>query len=182
VTAIIINAKSLNYISSHFLSNMNAYSANQDSRNKIDQLQIKYQCCGVNIWLDWANVGLVATAPAMNVTSNTTTTVQTTGSSTTTISSSTSTSTATPSNGRIGKRDVLHISNNLDHQQSLPLAHLSRQKRQVIASYGGIQGLPISFGVTLPTSCCTSGALLTSNTSNACKYTYIHISTRISKS
>jgi hypothetical protein len=72
------------------------------------------------------------------------------------------------------KRDINHISNDLRRRQLRQLADYSRKKRQAPSTYGGIVGLPLTFGVTLPTSCCTSEALLTSsNTSNACKYQYV---------
>jgi hypothetical protein len=41
------------------------------------------------------------------------------------------------------------------------------------SSYGGIEGLPLTFGVVLPESCCTSEATLISNTLGTCMYHYI---------
>ena len=49
----------------------------------------------------------------------------------------------------------------------------SRVKRQATATYGGIEGLPLTYGVTLPSSCCTSDASFTSNTSSSCKSRHV---------
>lgn len=219
VTAIIINAKSLTYVSTHFTNNLISYGNSPNARGRIDLLQYKYQCCGTNIWLDWQLAGLNATSPMMNVTSATTAslittvnsvvnttliTTSTTGStvsitSTTTtigstvgitlttttvsiisITSTTSTTTLPIQNitanqtlGKNVKRDMTHISADTHHRRLRKLADYSRKKRQITLTYGDIEGLPLSFSVTLPRSCCITGALLTSTASDACKYHYV---------
>jgi hypothetical protein len=70
----------------------------------------------------------------------------------------------------VGKRDINHISNHLHRRQASQLTASSRKKRQATLTYGGIVGLPLTFGVVLPQSCCTPSATLTSNTSNVCMY------------
>ncbi|CAF1583209.1 unnamed protein product, partial [Adineta steineri] len=42
----------------------------------------------------------------------------------------------------------------------------SRRKRQTQSNYGGIYGLPTTFGVTLPQSCCTTDLSSTDSLSN----------------
>ena len=44
-----------------------------------------------------------------------------------------------------------------------------RRKRQTNSSYGGINGLPLTFGVTLPQSCCTTDLSSTEDLTNLCK-------------
>jgi len=165
ITALVINAKSPSYVRSHFTSDMLVYQTNPGAQNKIDLLQIKYQCCGTNLWIEWANAGLNTNSSSVATTVSTVTT-------TTTVS--TITNTTSSASGK--KRNIAHIFNDLHPQQLIQLADYSRKKRQAAINgnvYGGIDGLPITFGVVLPRSCCTAGALLTSNASTACKYQYI---------
>ncbi len=195
VTALIINSKSLSYVSSHFASNILEYQTNPSSQSKVDRLQNKYQCCGTDLWIDWSTAQLNVTSSmtnvtgtnmttavsSMNSTSMATTSALTTvsagaaGSTTTTGSITTTAGTSTNSSSGLKnvKRDINHISNDLRRRKLRQLADYSRKKRQVLSNYGGIVGLPITFGVTLPASCCTPGALLIGNTSNACKYQYV---------
>ena len=126
ISALAINSKSLSYVSSHFSNNMYQYKFNPTARDNVDRLQMKYKCCGNDLWLDWSSVELNATAST----------------STSTVASTTA-ATATARNAVAG--------------------------RQAVSTYGGILGLPISFLVTLPGSCCSTGALLTGNTSASCK-------------
>ncbi|CAM4777654.1 unnamed protein product [Rotaria magnacalcarata] len=181
VTAIIINAKSFSYVRSHFTGKMMNYMTNLGDMKTIDDLQYRYSCCGANGWIDWANAKLDATSPMVNGTTvmtttmmMTTTTTTTTGANTTTImTDANATTTMAAANttittvaatataaGKQLKRDV----HDINGQENLPLAGSSRQKRQAPIVYGGIFGLPISFGVTLPYSCCTAGALLDNST------------------
>jgi hypothetical protein len=88
------------------------------------------------------------------------------------ITASSATTFSTPS-AHVKKRDISQVSNHLRRRQALQLTDSSRKKRQSTLSYGGIEGLPLTFGVVLPQSCCTSEATLTSNTSGACMYHYI---------
>ena len=157
ITALVLNDKSPNYVSSHFSSNLIAYKSNANARDRIDRLQNKYQCCGTDMWIDWTRADLNGTSTETNVTTTTVTTTETT-----------TTSTTTPAVRNIGnvKRDINDISNDQVEQESNKYL---RKKRQSTSSYGGIAGLPITFGVVLPQSCCTSEATLTSNSSDACK-------------
>jgi hypothetical protein len=176
VAAIIINSMSLNYISTHFLNNLNNYKTSADARNNIDLLQYNYHCCGVDIWVDWANIGLGATSPITNGTTTITNTGSTASvmSSTLAQTSATAMTTITPGSGK-KKRDTHDVSDN--RQQSLLLSDSSRQKRQATSStYGGINGLSTDFIVTLPLSCCTPETQIISNISSSCKYQSVSIS------
>lgn len=149
VTAIIVNAKSISYVGNRFKTRMSDYGSDSDARNKIDMFQSKYQCCGAYTWLDWANANLVAP----NATTNTTITTTTT----TTTTTVTSTSTATAGGGK-------SVALNLDASS----AHVRRRKRQTVSTYGDVNNLPVSFGVTFPYSCCTSDASVVSDGTITC--------------
>ncbi|CAF3241944.1 unnamed protein product [Rotaria socialis] len=183
VTAIIINAKSFSYVRSHFTGKMMNYMASPGDMATIDNLQNHYSCCGANAWIDWANAKLDAASPTVNKTTVMTTTMMTTtttntsaaATNTTTMSGAVTTNTPAAATDTITtntaatatdatkqlKRDV----HDINDQESLSLAGSARQKRQASIVYGGIYGLPLSFGVTLPYSCCTAGALLDNSTS-----------------
>ena len=171
VAAIIINDKSVGYVSSHLTSNVNAYLTDGNAKTRIDMIQTKYQCCGSGSWLDWKRVGLnsTATTTTMNPITSTLTTVN--SNPTTMISQTVST---TPTNGG-RKRDVNHV---LNHHHESQLAVSSRKKRDITYSNGGVDGLPLSFGVTLPPSCCASDANLTSNGNDTCTY-YHYLVTKL---
>mgnify|MGYP000203391739 CR=1 FL=1 len=47
-----------------------------------------------------------------------------------------------------------------------------RKKRQTSQTYGDIVGLPISFGIVLPASCCGSEAIIVNSETGSCKYNY----------
>ena len=152
VTAIIVNAKSISYVGNRFKARMSDYGADSDARNYIDKFQTNYQCCGAYTWLDWANANLVA-PNATTSTAVTTTTTVTTSSSTTTITTTTTTAGS-------GKSAALN--------QEASSANIHRRKRQTVSTYGDVTGLPISFGVTFPYSCCTSDASTVSDGTITC--------------
>ena len=183
ISALIINAKSENYVSSRFSSYLIAYKNNANARSIIDRVQQKYQCCGTDIWIDWVRGDLNGTSTAtlttpLNVATPTAATVVT--NSTMSINMATPTgivrlSTANDTTLQtvgaiIGKRDIHPISNDLSGQPAVQFSDYSRKKRQAPSTYGGIAGLPTDFYVVLPGSCCTSDATLTSNSSDACMY------------
>jgi len=163
VAAIVISDKSPNYVHTRFLNGQNKYKTDAAVRDRIDLLQTKYDCCGNDIWIDWANANLNGTSTDTNVTNTTAVTSTTTVSSTTTnanttvTTSTTTTSVVSSTNSTSKKKRDLFDS--VEH---------SIKERQVISNYGDISGLPISFGVVLPSSCCLSQATLTSNDSDAC--------------
>ena len=131
-------------------------------------IQNKYQCCGSGSWLDWKRIGLNSTSSMTSVLSTTTNALT----NTVTVANNSTTTMITPavsmtSGAIIGKRDVNHVVN---RRQASKLTASSRKKRQITYTYGDIEGLPITFGVILPPSCCAPDANLTSNTSNVCTY------------
>ena len=189
ITAIVINLQSSSYISSRFSNSILRYRDDQGAKNEIDLLQNKYRCCGTDTWLDWSRAELDAGLP--NTGASTTSTTATTAPLTVTDASTTTSTmsiapistsnvisapitdvntTGQPSGRSINeKRDRDHVFSNPYYRQ---LDKSLRKKRQVITTYGDILGLPISFGITLPSSCCTSEALLTNATIDVCKYQY----------
>lgn len=36
----------------------NTYAANSQSNDVIDKIQSTFECCGVNLWLDWGRITL----------------------------------------------------------------------------------------------------------------------------
>jgi hypothetical protein len=63
------------------------------------------------------------------------------------------------------------ITNDLKFKRSLSQQTV-RRRRQTQTNYGGIYGLPSSFSVTLPQSCCTTDGSSLANLSNSCQYIY----------
>ncbi|CAF0977524.1 unnamed protein product [Rotaria sordida] len=139
VSALVINAKSLSYVSSRFGDHMMNYKNSENSKNITDRLQYTYTCCGINTWLDWSYVDLNSTSP-----------MTTTMEMTTTASIVTSAADVTETVVPVIRNEPSNV----------------RRKRQETSPYGGIPGLPITFGVFLPKSCCSSDAFLTNSTSD----------------
>ena len=62
ITALVLNSQSISFIRNRLSYNMNTYIQSDDAIYVTDRIQAQYQCCGVNLWLDWARVALGATA------------------------------------------------------------------------------------------------------------------------
>jgi hypothetical protein len=92
ITALIINSKTINYQNTRFANDMRMYATDQQSKNVIDNMQTTYTCCGNNLWIDWAPIGLNATG---SNSSTATTTSGGGGVTTTTISNTGATSAGT---------------------------------------------------------------------------------------
>ena len=58
IAALVINSQSISYVRNRLAQNMNAYVQDQSAIDMTDRIQTKYQCCGVNLWLDWARISL----------------------------------------------------------------------------------------------------------------------------
>ncbi|CAF1205016.1 unnamed protein product [Rotaria sp. Silwood1] len=147
VSALVINAKSLSYVSSRFHEHLINYKTIEDSRIKIDLIQSHYTCCGIDTWLDWSMADLNGTSPMTTTTNmNTATTVPTTSQASDTTDSSATT--------------------NSNVQTST--ASNSRRKRQVMPPHNSIEYLIITYGVTLPKTCCSSNAIFTDTVESYC--------------
>jgi len=186
ITALIINALAINYVSSRFLNHMNNYASNQDSRNIVDKIQTNYACCGNNIWLDWADVSLNATTNSTS-TAVTTTAATITGNVTTMITSAVVLTSTTTTTGAAVTMNLKMINNDIEtadkivvpldkitddsNFKSSTLQNSVRRRRQTQSNYGGILGLPTSFIVTLPQSCCTTNV---STAQNSCKCRFFY--------
>ena len=86
---------------------MDRYESSRNSRETVDRIQTKYDCCGSDTWLEWTRVSLNATTtttttttiitttttPITNITVNTTTPIGN-GTQTTTIATNTTTITS----------------------------------------------------------------------------------------
>ena len=150
-----INSKSLGYLSSHVSSHITEYKTSAASSDIINRLQMNYGCCGDNLWIDWTRAGL-------NVIPLTNTNTTSLPSITTSTATTTSTQTGAARKIRWSPDDLADVSYD-------PLAHPVRQVRQAVTNYNTIPNLPLSFGVTLPASCCMSGAVFTNDASGSCK-------------
>ena len=62
ITALVLNSQSISFIRNRLSYNMNTYIQSENAIYVTDRIQSQYQCCGVNLWLDWARVALGATA------------------------------------------------------------------------------------------------------------------------
>jgi hypothetical protein len=195
VAAIVINAKSTSYVSTRFTNNMNNYQFNTNAANIVDRVQTQLQCCGNDLWVDWSNVGLYAMGSATNGANSTSattvaagqsgsgnTTISQSGLTTTTAESASGAGSGTSTNPTVTGAQQTGTGNNGNgstgtggtrvRREWHPHSEIFRQKRQLTTTYGGIYGLPLTFNVTLPVTCCTSGAILAGNGSN-CEYQYL---------
>jgi hypothetical protein len=58
ITALALSGQAATYLRNTITNDMNNYGQNQGAIDTIDILQTTYQCCGVNLWLDWGRVSL----------------------------------------------------------------------------------------------------------------------------
>jgi hypothetical protein len=61
VTALALSGQAATYLRDTITDDINDYVSDQDAIDVVDKLQSTYQCCGVNLWLDWARVSLGVT-------------------------------------------------------------------------------------------------------------------------
>ena len=61
IVALALNGQSISFVRRRLTNYVTSYAQVQNSINVIDALQSDYQCCGVNLWLDWGRVSLGAT-------------------------------------------------------------------------------------------------------------------------
>ncbi|UJR15944.1 hypothetical protein I4U23_002864 [Adineta vaga] len=224
IAAIAINFLGIDHISSRFLDNMKQYKDNANARKSIDTIQKHYDCCGSNMWLDWATVPLYTVPSDMNDISTeyssqkpvTDIGIRASATSSESVQTTTSANVWTTSNNdKMTNTDVEAIVNagskiktepyqssttkasfftgfettspyvyssttkkhtNPPTEQNfqIPTSTLSsyeynlqlfggsgslsnslRKKRQTQSNYGNIYGLPMSYTVALPQSCCT---------------------------
>ena len=192
IAALVINDKSLSNISGRFKDYMFDYQTKDDARTVVDLVQKNKECCGEDIWLDWARVQLNVTDITMSndttstMTTSTTTTEATTTTTTSTTSSSNNSSSADPTedvnqnpDGRVAVNNPLH-SDSYPKQPSSTENNSEKQVSEAGTTYGGINDLPISFGVILPASCCKSEAILLNSTENRCKLKFCRLTLEIS--
>ncbi len=58
IAALVISGQSVGYLRDTITDNMHDYATDEDSKDTIDLIQTDYNCCGVNLWLDWGSVQL----------------------------------------------------------------------------------------------------------------------------
>ena len=67
IAALALSAESAGDIHDSLTDNMNKYTEDEDAMALVDNIQTTYQCCGVNIWLDWARIQLNVGTSISNV-------------------------------------------------------------------------------------------------------------------
>jgi hypothetical protein len=60
ITALALSGQTATYLHDTLTDNMNNYAEDDDAISTIDNIQSTYQCCGVNLWLDWSRISLGA--------------------------------------------------------------------------------------------------------------------------
>ncbi|CAF0929263.1 unnamed protein product [Rotaria sordida] len=132
IVGLVLNSQAIGYIKSRLSYRMNSYIEDQTSIDVIDDVQSKYECCGENLWLDWARsqLGSLPTGGGSSVIVN-------------------------PGIGRRRRHQHLNM-------HSSPLFEAIRRRRQL--STGGIfTGLPSTYAINLPLSCCQGNGISTPN-------------------
>lgn len=114
IAGLAVNAGAVTGVRSLLAYRISTYVQNQQSINIMDAIQTRYQCCGENVWLDWAQVQL---GPPGGVSSGVSGGTNVGGSGT-----------------------------------------------------GTLYGLPSTYTVNLPLSCCRQGGTGSTNTIGGCKY------------
>ncbi|UJR30653.1 hypothetical protein I4U23_018177 [Adineta vaga] len=160
ITALILNSQAIGYLRSRMEYRMNSYNSNDDSIYVVDSIQTRYDCCGENLWLDWGRISLGASTVGTGNNAGTGGTVITTGSGSNTgvgtgVSNGINTGSIVGSSGRKRRQDL--------QQESDPL-HQAMRLRRDIASSSSIYGLPTTYTINLPLSCCKNGGTATANT------------------
>ncbi|UJR15943.1 hypothetical protein I4U23_002863 [Adineta vaga] len=61
ITGLVINSTSIDFIKDRLTFRMSTYDENEDSIDIMDNVQTNYDCCGVNLWLDWSSQSLGVT-------------------------------------------------------------------------------------------------------------------------
>ena len=56
IAALVINSQSITFIKEYMTYYTETYAADAQSNDIIDNIQSKYQYCGVNLWLDWGPI------------------------------------------------------------------------------------------------------------------------------
>lgn len=186
ITALVINSKSLSYLGTRVSNHIAQYTSSEQSSEIIDRIQMNYECCGDNLWIDWTSAELTVISPTVDSTTTVSSTNITTAIMTTLATNTTTLSTTSPSttaatitstaitvstsgeSGRVA-RDIQVAETDLVDASHRQLFHSARHVRQTVPNYSAIPNLPLSFGVTLPGSCCMPGAVFTDGSTNSCE-------------
>jgi hypothetical protein len=165
ITALALNSQAIGYIRSRLAYRINTYNSIDGSISIVNAIQTNYECCGEYSWLDWATIALGASTSTG------------TSSGGTSITSKDTSDSGIRCNDLIsllfliaGRRRRRYVS-----LESSPLVEAVRQKRQVASgtTSGNAYGLPSSYSINLPLSCCIGGVgagTTTGNTIGGCRY------------
>jgi hypothetical protein len=58
ITALVLSGQTNSYLREAISNNMEDYTSDTGSRTTVDKIQSDYDCCGVNLWLDWGQINL----------------------------------------------------------------------------------------------------------------------------
>jgi hypothetical protein len=153
IAALALSGQTAGYLHDSLTDNMNSYAEDDNSIQIIDAIQTNYQCCGVNLWLDWARVSLGSSGQI--------------GKDIISVKHQSELSICFLLVS--GRRRRQHSSLQMDS----PLTRALRQKREVISSSGTVYNLPSSYTVNLPLSCCKSGGVTSGNSLGGCEYLHL---------
>ncbi len=62
ITALALSGEASSYLRDTISDRMSDYAQDDDAIAIIDRIQLKYECCGLNLWLDWSRVALGVSA------------------------------------------------------------------------------------------------------------------------
>ena len=61
IAALAINSQAISFVRTRLFQYTNAYAQDNNAMDVTDKIQSRYECCGVNLWLDWASISLGVT-------------------------------------------------------------------------------------------------------------------------
>ena len=64
IASLVTNGQAVGYIRGRLTYHVNSYASLEDSLNVMDRVQSDYECCGVNLWFDYASSSLATTSGA----------------------------------------------------------------------------------------------------------------------
>ncbi|CAF1057657.1 unnamed protein product [Adineta ricciae] len=176
ITALALNSQAIGYVRSRLTYRMSSFTSIGDSLSVVNDIQTRYECCGENLWLDWAQVVLnPASTNAAGAVSGpgSSNTIITSGSgSTSSLSNSDSGifgSTSNSGSGIFSSSSQSKTGSRRRRQDwdrgSKTLQQPMHRKRDISVpnSNGNIYNLPSNYSIYLPLSCCTGGGTSSGN-------------------
>ena len=186
IAALALNSQAIGYVRSRLTYRMSSFTSIGDSISVVNDIQTRYECCGENLWLDWAQVVLnPASTNAAGAVSgpDSSNTIITSGSGSTSSLSNSNSGTvgsilnsssgifSSSSHSRTGNRRRRQDW----HRGSMVLQQSMRRKRDISVpnGNGNLYNLPSTYSIYLPLSCCTGGGVSSGNSLGGGKQPFI---------